>query len=130
MSFEIQGKLIVKKDTRQVSDSFRVREFVLEVARQVGENTYLNPIQFQVTQDRCDLLDSIEVNEELKLSFDIRGREWTSPQGETKYFNSMDAWRVERVSAHENPFANEAAAAPAAAEASQSSSSSEEDLPF
>ena len=129
MSFEIQGKLIVKKDTRQVSDSFRVREFVLEVARQVGENTYLNPIQFQVTQDRCELLDGIELNEELKLSFDIRGREWTSPQGDVKYFSSLDAWRVERVSAHENPFANEAAAAPAAPSA-EASATSEEDLPF
>jgi hypothetical protein len=51
---------------------------------------------FQATQDKCSMLDNYNVNDQVEVSFNLRGREWTSPQGEIKYFNTIEAWRIER----------------------------------
>jgi hypothetical protein len=94
MSFEIQGKLIEKYDAQQVTDRFRKREFVLETRDNVGANEFVETIKFQLTQDRCDLIDSINVGDDLKVSFNIRGRRWEK-NGQVSYFNNLEAWRIE-----------------------------------
>jgi hypothetical protein len=57
---------------------------------------YPQDILFQATQDKCTLLDSFQANDSVEVSFNLRGREWTSPQGEVKYFNTIEAWRIEK----------------------------------
>ena len=47
-----------------------------------------------MVQDRCELLDPFEVGQDVEIFFDLRGREWTNPQGEVKYFNSLQAWKL------------------------------------
>lgn len=89
--FSISGTLKVKKDTEQITDTFKKREFV--VTDMSGQ--YPQDILFQLTQDRTNLIDNYNVNDVINVSFNIRGREWTSPQGEVRYFNSLDAWRIE-----------------------------------
>ena len=89
--FKLTGVLKVVKDTIQVSDKFSKREFVLTDA----STMYPQDISFQLTQDKCSMLDNFMEGQELEVSFNLRGREWTSPQGEVKYFNSLDAFRVE-----------------------------------
>lgn len=88
---EITGTLKVKNDEVQVSDKFKKREFVITD----NSSQYPQFIQFQLTQDRCSLLESYKLGDELKVFFNIRGREWKNPQGEIKYFNSLEAWRLE-----------------------------------
>ena len=56
-------------------------------------------------QDKCDLLNSYKAGEAVKVSINLRGREWVNPQGETKYFNDIQGWRIERLQA-EVPAAN------------------------
>jgi hypothetical protein len=58
---------------------------------------YPQDILFQATQDKCSLLDSVKVQDQIEVSFNLRGREWTSPTGEVKYFNSLEAWRIEKA---------------------------------
>lgn len=94
--FKISGTLKVKNDTVQVSEKFSKREFVLTD----NASMYPQDILFQLTQDKCALLDAFQPNEQLEVSFNLRGREWTSPQGEVKYFNTLEAWRIERVGAN------------------------------
>jgi len=91
--FKLQGTLKVINPTQQVSEKFSKREFV------VTENSSMYPqdILFQLTQDKCSLLDGLNVNEQIEVSFNLRGREWTSPQGEVKYFNTLEAWRLDKV---------------------------------
>jgi hypothetical protein len=96
--FKITGTLKVKNDTVQVSEKFSKREFVLTD----NESQYPQDILFQLTQDRCALLDGFNANDQIEVAFNLRGREWTNPQGEVKYFNSLDAWRIERVGAAQN----------------------------
>ncbi len=89
---EITGVLKVKGETTKVSDKFTKREFVITDA----SSQYPQHISFQLTQDRCVLLDNYNVNDEMTVHFNLRGREWKSPQGEIKYFNTLEAWRLER----------------------------------
>lgn len=96
-SFELTGTLKVKQDTQRVSDKFSKREFVVTTDMHTPYPQYIN---FQLTQDKCSLLDSFQVGEEMKVSFNLRGREWVNPNKNiTQYFNSLEAWRIEKVGA-------------------------------
>ena len=89
---QVAGKLIVVNPTQVVSEKFSKREFVIETKDQ-----YPQQVMFQLTQDKCNLLDGVAVGNQLEVSFNLRGREWTSPAGEVKYFNTLEAWRLERL---------------------------------
>jgi hypothetical protein len=93
--FKLSGTLKVKNSTVQVSEKFSKREFVLTDS----SSMYPQDIMFQLTQDKCSLIDAANPGEQIEVSFNIRGREWTSPQGEVKYFNTLEAWRVEKLGA-------------------------------
>ncbi len=86
MAFEVDGKLHKIFDTEQKTDSFRAREFVLEVV----DGQYPQMVKFQLTQDKCELLDGQNEGDEIKVHFDLRGREWNG-----KYFTNLNAWRIE-----------------------------------
>jgi hypothetical protein len=96
MSFELSGKLIEKMDTQQVSDAFKKREFVVETTEEGGGRVFTEQIKFQLLQDKCDLIDSLNINEQVKVSFNIKGRRWEK-NGNVNYFTNLDAWRVEAV---------------------------------
>lgn len=89
---EVSGRVKVISASQQVSPTFKKRELVVTT-----EEQYPQHIMVEFTQDKCDLLDSYQVGEPVKVSINLRGREWVSPQGETKYFNSIQGWRIERV---------------------------------
>jgi hypothetical protein len=91
--FKLSGTLKLINPTQVISDRFSKREFVVET-----QDQYPQLISFQATQDKCALLDNFQPNEQVDVSFNLRGREWTSPQGEVKYFNTIEAWRIERAS--------------------------------
>jgi hypothetical protein len=85
-------KVKVINAEQQVSASFRKRELVVTT-----EEQYPQHILVEFTQDKCDLLNSYNVGDGVKVSINLRGREWTNPQGETKYFNSIQGWRIEKL---------------------------------
>ena len=85
MSFEIVGRLHKKFDTESKTATFQAREFVIEV-----DGTYPQFVKFQLTQDRCPLVDNYNEGDNIRVHFDLRGREW---QG--KYFTNLNAWRIE-----------------------------------
>jgi hypothetical protein len=92
MGIEVSGKLHAIYETKQVSERFSKREFVLEMA---DNPKYPQLVLFQLTGDRCALLDEHRVGDEIRIEFSLRGREWRSPQGDLKYFNSLDVWKLE-----------------------------------
>jgi len=94
MSHQLKNvRIKVIYETVQVSDRFTKREFVVTES---SNGNYPQDILLQSTQEKCTLLDSFQVNDQVDISFNIRGREWTSPQGEVKYFTSLEAWKIER----------------------------------
>lgn len=89
---EVIGKIRVLKEEQQVTPTLRKRELVVAT-----EEQYPQYISISFLQDKCDLLNSYKVGENIKVSINLRGREWVSPQGEVKYFNDIQGWRVERI---------------------------------
>ncbi len=85
MSFEIEGILVKKYDIENKTSSFQTREFVITT-----EGTYPQFVKFQLTQDKCQIIDTCNEGDRIKVLFDLRGREW---QG--KYFTNLNAWKVE-----------------------------------
>lgn len=96
MSYELTGKLVEKFDTVEISDTFRKREFVVEKEEYGGGNVFTDMIKFQLTQDRCNLIDDMNLNDEIKVLFNIRGRKWEKGD-KVNYFTNLEAWRIEKV---------------------------------
>ena len=113
-AFKMKGVIKVIKPTQQVSEKFSKREFVVT---DLSEAQYPQDISFEFTQDKTALLDSFGVGQEVEVSFNLRGREWASPQGEVKYFNTLNAFKIDAIGA-----------APVAINIV--SNSDDEDLPF
>ena len=137
MSFQLTGKLKKIDPIVQVSEKFSKREFVITDE----SSQYPQDILFQSVQDKCSLLDACNVGDVVQVSFNLRGREWTSPTNEVKYFNTLEAWRIEggqtQASAPASAPAAQAstATAPNSAPAAQPqntmvSSTDDDDLPF
>lgn len=93
---EIRGKVHEIGDVQQVTDTFKKRDLIVQYA----ENPqFVEYIRFEATQDRTALFDSLNVGDEVEVSFNLRGRPWTNKDGVTSYFNSLVAWRVAKVTA-------------------------------
>ena len=89
----VEGNLKEIYETKDVgSNGFQMRECVVTTDEQ-----YPQHILIQFTQDKCNLLNTYRLGEHVKVSINLRGREWVSPQGETKYFNSIQGWQISSV---------------------------------
>ena len=124
---EVSGKVKVVGAEQQVSPTFRKRELVVTTDEQ-----YPQSIMIEFVQDKSDLLNTIAVGENVKVSINLGGREWVNPQGETKYFNSIKGWRIEKIQT-EAPTVSAMAQMPAAEAFAPATSFNEEehdDLPF
>ncbi|MDT3740831.1 MAG: DUF3127 domain-containing protein [Candidatus Kapabacteria bacterium] len=96
MVFELTGKLTEKYEFQQMNENFRKRDFVLEVTTNFSGNQFSDFIKFQLTQDRCSILDMFQLNDMVKVNFNIKGRKWEK-EGNINYFNTLDAWRIEKI---------------------------------
>jgi single-stranded DNA-binding protein len=94
MNMQIQGKIHATFDAAQVTDRFRKREFVLELD---SASRYPQFVMFQLTGDRCEALDGFDTGQEVAVEFSLRGREWTSPKGEIRFFNSLEVWSIDQA---------------------------------
>ncbi len=94
---EVQGKIKLIDETKTFGNNgFRKRELVVTTDEQ-----YPQHIMIEFVQDKCDLLNSYAAGQDVKVSINLRGREWTNPQGEVKYFNSIQGWRIESLQAEQ-----------------------------
>lgn len=111
MSLEVTGKLLVKYDTQQVSERFKKREFVMELAEEINGNTYTNYAKMQLVQNKCEIIDKFNEGDQIKVSFNIKGNKWEK-DGRVNFITNLDAWRVEAAGAAA-PAGNNYASAPA-----------------
>ncbi len=94
---EIQGTIKLIDETKTYGNNgFRKRELVLTT-----EEQYPQHLMIEFVQDKTDLLNNFSQGQKVKISINLRGREWTNPQGETKYFNSIQGWRIETLEQEE-----------------------------
>ncbi|CAN5163992.1 DUF3127 domain-containing protein [soil metagenome] len=122
---DIKGKIIEINNTVQVSDKFRKREFVVEYAE---NSQYPEYIKFELTQEKCDLLNGFNPGQEVEVYFNLKGRRWTDPKGETKYFNSLQAWKIQNIQTKSQDDFKQSS--PAEINSPWNSESESNDLPF
>lgn len=124
---DITGAVIKIYPKQQISEKFAKREFVIAT-----QDKYPQQILLQVTQERCELLDNIMEGEKVQAFINIRGREWTNPQGEVKYFNTLEAWKISNESGQSAPAGQRSGIAQNFVEDAVASLPSQEDdgLPF
>ena len=92
----LEGKIKSIGETQTFgSNGFKKRELVLTTTEQ-----YPQHILIEFVQDKCEILDKYNVNDPVKIDINLRGREWVNSKGETKYFNSIQGWRIERTDDH------------------------------
>lgn len=87
---ELTGKVKVIGDVQTFGNDFTKRDLVL-----LTDEQYPQPINIEFLKDKTDLLNAFKVGDTVKVGINLRGREWSSPQGDVKYFNSIVGWRVE-----------------------------------
>lgn len=91
---ELQGKIKLINETEIFgSNGFKKREIVVTTSEQ-----YPQHILLEFVQDKTDLLDNLKIGDTVKIGINLRGRDWVNPQGETKYFNAIQGWRIEKIS--------------------------------
>ena len=123
---EVLGKIKVLGDIKTYGDNgFRKREVVITTQEQ-----YPQHLLIEFIQDRCELLDSFNVGESVKISINLRGREWENPEGEIKYFNSIHGWRIEKEEFVEKDIIPPPDDSPGFEEKSDEDNEVEDDLPF
>lgn len=88
---EVQGSIRKIEDTQQITGTFQKREVIVTT-----EEQYPQHLKIEFVQDKTSLLDSFKEGDKVKIGINLRGREWTSPQGEVKYFNSIQGWRIDK----------------------------------
>jgi single-strand DNA-binding protein len=93
-SFKLSGVIKVIEPTQQVSEKFSKRNLVVS---DLSDAKYPQDILLEFTQDKTALLDTFMEGQEVEVSFGLKGREWTSPTGDVKYFNTLQAFRIEKV---------------------------------
>lgn len=125
---EVSGTIKVLGDTQEFgSNGFRKRECVITTNEQ-----YPQTLLVEFTQNNTELLNNYAIGDTVTIQINIRGREWTNPQGQVKYFVSLNGWRMEKMGAAPAPSApmqDIPASAPAAA-AAPAADDAEDDLPF
>ena len=95
---EVKGKIKFIGSTQHVSDKFSKREIVVSTDEQ-----YPQHISIEFNQDKCAILDKYSVGDDVEVGINLRGREWTNPQGETKYFNSIQGWNIKKEATNDIP---------------------------
>ena len=103
MSYEASGKIHEIFPEQQVSEKFRKKEFVLEVQ----DGMYANFIKFELSQDKCSLLDGYKTGQGLKVHFNLSGKPFENKEGKTMYFNNLRAWKVEADSSNSSSIDDE-----------------------
>ncbi|MBT8256760.1 MAG: DUF3127 domain-containing protein [Bacteroidia bacterium] len=123
---EVQGKIKLIDETKTYgSNGFRKRELVITT-----EEQYPQHIMIEFVQDKTELLNNFQVGQNVKVSINLRGREWVNPQGETKYFNSIQGWRIEALDQANSPDMPPIPPADAFEPATDFNEEDHDDLPF
>ncbi|MDB5201783.1 MAG: hypothetical protein JWQ27_1192 [Ferruginibacter sp.] len=96
MSYELTGKLVAKYDIVQRTETFKTREFAVEKTDDINGRTILNYVKFQCVQDKTAIIDRVNIGDDIKVYFNIKGSKWEK-NGVTNYITNLDAWRIEQI---------------------------------
>ena len=94
---QVTGRIKLINETQTFgTGGFRKRELVVTTDEQ-----YPQDILLEFVQDKVEYLDKYSVGQSVEVSINLRGREWINPQGEAKYFNSIQGWAIKEANSAE-----------------------------
>jgi hypothetical protein len=96
MSYELTGKLVAKYDIVQRTETFKTREFAVEKTDDINGRTVTNYVKFQCVQDKTAIVDKVNIGNDIKVYFNIKGSKWEK-DGKVNYITNLDAWRIEQI---------------------------------
>ena len=96
---KIQGVIYKIEEIQNVSEKFRKRDFVLEIQ---NNEAYVQKVLFTLIMDKVDEIESFSTGEEVEVDFNLQGKEWTSPSGEVKFFNTLSVYRINKIESQNN----------------------------
>jgi len=91
MSQTVAGKIYQIKEVEKITEKFSKREFVLEIS---NNPAYVEKVLFTLIMDKTDLIDNYKVGDSITVNYNLKGREWTSPQGDVRFFNTLEVWKI------------------------------------
>lgn len=94
-SYTIEGRVLSVGQTEQKTEKLSIRKFIIDDKAP----EYANIFEFQLANAKTELADKIKPGDRVRVHFNLKGRGWTSPSGDVKYFTSLDAWRIESIDA-------------------------------
>jgi hypothetical protein len=100
----VTGKIYQIQDIQKINDTFSKREFVLELTN--DDQVYVQKVSFSLLRDKVNLMNGMEKGQEVEVKFYLNGRDWTSPQGEVKFFNTLDAQEVNVLNKQNSEISN------------------------
>lgn len=123
-AFTSVGKIVVVMDTKQISATFQKREFVINIPD--DNPKYQDNVLFEVVGEKCGILDSFQVGQEVEVSWNLKGRTWDKGDGSPmRYFNTLQCWKINATSQQQAPPAYQQAPQPSFNDTPQS-----ETVPF
>ncbi len=125
-NMDIKGKVHEVSEVIEVTEKFRKRELVVEFAENPQYPEY---VKFEAIQDRCSLMDNIKVGNDVEVFFNLKGRKWTDKNGKDQFFNTLQVWKVNVLSAAEAAASNSTPAYAAPVDIS-AAPGEDDDLPF
>lgn len=126
MSLKTYGTIHKINPTEQVTEKFKKREFVLEIS---NDGAYVQKVLFTATRDNVEFLDTFKTGDSVDVEFDVKGREWTSPTGDIKYFNTLELINISLFTNNQaQPTANDSSMRTVVV--NESSKDEDDDLPF
>ena len=96
MSYELTGKLVAKFDIVQRTETFKTREFAVEKSDEINGRSIVNYVKFQCVQDKTAIVDRVNIGDDVKIYFNIKGSKWEK-NGVTNYITNLDVWRIEQI---------------------------------
>jgi hypothetical protein len=96
MGYELAGKLVAKYEIVQRTENFKTREFAVEKSEDINGRTIVNYVKFQCVQDKTGIVDRVNIGDDIKVYFNIKGSKWEK-DGKTNYITNLDAWRIEQL---------------------------------
>ena len=132
-SYEVQGQIhSIGETTEYGQNGFTKREFVVKLTGEGENERYPNYIALELIKDKCALMDSYNIGDEITAHFNFSGRLWSANGKPEKCFTSLQAWRIEGASAASNMGmdAYDQSPPPEAYAAPQNMDNFDDDIPF
>jgi len=89
---DITVKIKRVEPIENVTEKFKKRRIIVDYEKNPN---YPNVLEFTLTQKNVNLADALNPGDEVKLFYDLKGKEFVDKTGVTRVFNTLEVWRLE-----------------------------------